>query len=491
LKRKGLTAGIILLFIGVAIAPSITLISALPSDDKNLIQSSYQTRLDSIIWDNYGFDGSTGWGWASQWDDNYPFQCQTADDFLLTNNSLITGVHWWGWFGGDIPWPNPIDINILFYDDDGTGTMPTGAGMEDPTSTALAVYNILEVYGISVHPGDPFNCIYEYNITLPTPFFVSANTKYWIAIQGNLTYPPQWGWWTNGINPDQLHIPVQGFPLLGTEYWTDLYLDGDMAFQLYGEHAFPPSPPVIHGPNTGEIYIEYQFWTDPITDPAGDSLYIRWDWDDGNITDWLGPYSSGSTVSASHEWDDAGVYDIRAELNGMAGSSGWSNPHTITIIRNQPPVANFTYTIEALSVSFDASSSYDPDGEILIWHWTFGDGASGQGQTINHTYTQPGRYNVILTIVDDHSQEDVLTKEITVQPLPFPAFFAGFITDLKYIGGDGLSFKATLVVFVLLDPIQIGRVIPQEQIWISQEYHGYLGQKIIFGRFTVIASEYP
>jgi hypothetical protein len=264
-----------------------------------------------------------------------------------------------------------------------------------------------------------------------------------------------------------------------------------MTFQLYGRLTFPPSPPVIHGPHTGEVYIDYEFWTDPITDPAGDAVYCRWDWGDGNITDWEGPYSSDSIVSASHAWTQKGCYDIRTELKGVGGSSGWSEPYMISIIQNQPPVANFTYTITDLSVYFDASSSYDPDGEILVWYWTFGDACSGQGETINHTYAQPGRYNVTLTIVDDHSHEDVLTKEITVQSLPFTAFFAGLITDLKFIGGDEISFKAKCVFFILLNPIQRGRVIPNEEIQVSREYQGYLGAKIILGRFTVLATEYP
>jgi hypothetical protein len=417
MKTKWLSVGIILLFIGVAIAPSITLISALPSDDKNLIQSSYQTRLDSIIWDNYGFDGSTGWGWASQWDDNYPFQCQTADDFLLTNNSLITGVHWWGWFGGDLPWPNPIDINILFYDDDGTGTMPTGAGMEDPTSTALAVYTITEVYGIPVDPDDPFNCVYEYNITLPTPFYASADTKYWIAIQANLTWPPQWGWWTNGINPDQLHCPVQGFPLLGTEYWTDLSSQGDMTFQLYGGLAFPPSPPVIHGLDAGEIFLEYQFWTDPIIDPAGDSLYIRWDWDDGNITDWLGPYSSGSIVYTSHAWEDAGIYDIRAQLKGTGGESNWSEPHPITIVQGGPPSTPWitgpspgkprtTYTYEfnaTVTVGYTIFYFIDwADDSNSGW---IGPYSSAEIGTANHSWAKRGTYLIQIKAMDCLGQE--------------------------------------------------------------------------------------
>ncbi|MCU0851420.1 MAG: PKD domain-containing protein, partial [Candidatus Thermoplasmatota archaeon] len=383
MNKKGLTIGIILLFIGVAIAPSINLIVVQASMDNCQMLYPDAKILDSIVWNNYGYDSSGSTGWSSQLDVVYDFNSQVADDFIIGNNTRVTGVHWWGSFSGDPPHPNPIDFNILFYADDGTGTMPTGDGMEDPTSTALAVYFIPQVNGTVCGPYDFW---FEYNVSLPQQFNITANIKYWIAIQAKLTFPPQWFLGTNGDNPDLLLGPVQGFPMMGTPYWTNLGNHGDIAFQLYGALNYAPRPPVIHGLNKGDVNVEYDFWTDPISDPSGDSLYCRWDWGDGNITDWLGPYSSGSIVSASHIWTQGGSYDIRAELKGMGGSSGWSEPHTISIFQNQPPVPNFTFTIDELTVNFDGSSSYDPDGTITTWFWDFGDGGYGPGETFTHVF---------------------------------------------------------------------------------------------------------
>jgi hypothetical protein len=187
-----------------------------------------------IIWDNYGDDGS-GNGLSSQFAADYPFQSQCADDFMFEDTAMdITSVHWWGifWNGVSGAYPNPIEFNVIFYADD--GDMPTGAGMEDPTSTALAVYNFPAVTGVEYGTDK-----YEYDAPLVPAFVAQPNEKYWIAVQAVFPFSGngQWGFATNGANPEQLSGPVQGFPLLGTAYWTPT-IYGDHAFQLSGgEHG--------------------------------------------------------------------------------------------------------------------------------------------------------------------------------------------------------------------------------------------------------------
>jgi hypothetical protein len=200
--------------------------------------SIQEKKLDNIIWDNYGIDSDTV-VLSSQFDNEYPFNSQVADDFILNNNKWITGVQWWGgYFGGTPPWPNPIDFYIIFYADDGTGMMPTGAGLDNATTTALAVYFLHDIIGT---PTGLYDC-YQYNVTFTKPFNITANTKYWIAIQAKFPIPPQWGWCTNGNNPDQMHSAVQGFPVLEVPFWTELAY-GDMAFNLVGSNTTLPAKP--------------------------------------------------------------------------------------------------------------------------------------------------------------------------------------------------------------------------------------------------------
>jgi len=62
-------------------------------------------------------------------------------------------------------------------------------------------------------------------------------------------------------------------------------------------------------------------------------------------------------------------------------------------------------------ITFNASSSYDPDGTIISYEWDFGDGSNSSGIIVNHTYSDFGSYPVILKVNDNdnvfatHSQE--------------------------------------------------------------------------------------
>jgi PKD repeat protein len=94
---------------------------------------------------------------------------------------------------------------------------------------------------------------------------------------------------------------------------------------------------------------------------------------------------------------------------------------------NQLPTASFTYSPENpvvnQTITFDASSSYDPDGQIVSYEWDFGDGTNGTEEIVNHSYSSPGNYTVNLTVTDDDSVMNSTNKTIIVYP---PA--AGFDT---------------------------------------------------------------
>ena len=54
-----------------------------------------------------------------------------------------------------------------------------------------------------------------------------------------------------------------------------------------------------------------------------------------------------------------------------------------------------------LPVTFDGSASYDPDGSITAYTWTFGDGATASGALVQHTYTNAGSFTAVLTVTDN------------------------------------------------------------------------------------------
>ena len=53
-------------------------------------------------------------------------------------------------------------------------------------------------------------------------------------------------------------------------------------------------------------------------------------------------------------------------------------------------------------VYFDASESYDPDGEIILYGWDFGDNTSTSGITTDRVYTTEGNYTITLIIRDNY-----------------------------------------------------------------------------------------
>jgi serine protease len=78
-----------------------------------------------------------------------------------------------------------------------------------------------------------------------------------------------------------------------------------------------------------------------------------------------------------------------------------------------PPAAAYTYSCTGLACTFDGSTSTDDKG-ISSYTWNFGDGRSGAGAVVNHTYGSSGTFTVSLTVRDTANQSDVESKSVTV-----------------------------------------------------------------------------
>ena len=90
----------------------------------------------------------------------------------------------------------------------------------------------------------------------------------------------------------------------------------------------------------------------------------------------------------------------------------WGNPP------NQPPIAQFQVSAEEtypfVEVTFDASGSVDPDGQIVEYRWDLGDGTESTGVVVQHSFASPGTYTVRLTVRDDKGASAMAEKMITV-----------------------------------------------------------------------------
>jgi DNA/RNA endonuclease G (NUC1) len=81
---------------------------------------------------------------------------------------------------------------------------------------------------------------------------------------------------------------------------------------------------------------------------------------------------------------------------------------------------------EGSSVSLSGAGSFDGDGTLTAYSWTFGDGSEASGQTVSHTYPQDGNYAVRLIVTDNLGIADTTFTSTTVANVaPSVAPFAG------------------------------------------------------------------
>jgi parallel beta-helix repeat protein len=132
----------------------------------------------------------------------------------------------------------------------------------------------------------------------------------------------------------------------------------------------------------------------------------------------------GGRVVCIGDGDFCGDLDIDGD--GSANIDEYDNKKlTLNIVEwlacgaiMEPPVASFTYTPPQLfanqTITFNASSSYDPDGTIENYSWEFGDGANGTGEIVTYSYSAAGIYNVALTVTDDGGDTSTTTGKIEV-----------------------------------------------------------------------------
>lgn len=159
------------------------------------------------------------------------------------------------------------------------------------------------------------------------------------------------------------------------------------------------------------------------SDADGTIAGYEWDFGDGE---------TGTGAAVTHVYDAAGTYSVELTVTDDDGAAS-TETKTITTIAapNQAPVAAFAAAKDLLVASFDAGGSSDPDGTIASYAWAFGDGASGTGVAVQHTYAAAGTYSVTLTVTDNRGATSALTQDVAVVANQAPtASFTPTVTNL-------------------------------------------------------------
>jgi PKD repeat protein len=197
---------------------------------------------------------------------------------------------------------------------------------------------------------------------------------------------------------------------------------GDRHLQLatmpFGTPGGPPpdaEEPVAEftaTPTSGVSPLTVEFDGSASYDPDGTVVGYDWDFGDGAVA--VGP-------TATHTYATIGTFTPRLTVTDNDGYTG-STVTTIQVISpSEAPHAEFTFSpstgIFPCQITFDGGSSHDPDGTIVDYSWSFGDGSRSSGRVVTHTYTRWGTFFVSLTVTDNSDVTDAKVSSIEIRRL--------------------------------------------------------------------------
>jgi hypothetical protein len=128
------------------------------------------------------------------------------------------------------------------------------------------------------------------------------------------------------------NLPIIGRSMIRWCYYqTNLFGDPTINMLDTNGNTIPDQPDKPNGPSNGMPYFNYKYKAST-TDPDGDQIFYKWDWGDGEITDWIGPFDSGVQVEEKHRWNEKGTYEIKVKAKDEIGAeTGWSESITVKI----------------------------------------------------------------------------------------------------------------------------------------------------------------
>ncbi len=125
---------------------------------------------------------------------------------------------------------------------------------------------------------------------------------------------------------------------------------------------------------------------------TGPFTYL-WDFGDGS--------GQVKDKNPSHTYETPGIYAVNETVNSSAGSVLVTKESLINAtiaIESRPVYANFSAVATRGVAPFNVQFMDLSSGPVAAWKWTFGDGNTVTEQGPNHTYVNPGVYDVTLDV---------------------------------------------------------------------------------------------
>jgi PKD repeat protein len=144
-------------------------------------------------------------------------------------------------------------------------------------------------------------------------------------------------------------------------------------------------------------------------DNDGSTVGYAWNFGDG---------ATASGVSTNHNYGQPGTYEVALTVTDNGGLTGRSTYIVhISDVPKIPPTAAISGPVAGMvndPLTFDGSGSSDRDGKIVGYAWDFGDGTTGKGPRVTHTYPVFGTYQVTLTVADNDGLSAKATQTVTI-----------------------------------------------------------------------------
>jgi PKD repeat protein len=172
----------------------------------------------------------------------------------------------------------------------------------------------------------------------------------------------------------------------------------------------PAGPPVAYiaaTPQCGHAPLNVSLDATASQDPGGTIVSYTWSIDGEELLH--GP-------TASYLFRTAGSHRVDLTVVNDHGTTGTASQ--LIEVENTAPTASARLSSDTPTpgerVLFDASGSFDPDGDIADVAWDFGDGETARGPLVGHVYDTAGTYVVVLTVEDSCGAVATLTHTLLV-----------------------------------------------------------------------------
>ena len=154
------------------------------------------------------------------------------------------------------------------------------------------------------------------------------------------------------------------------------------------------------------------------------------------------------------------------DLHGVAWNAGAPDASTDTVVSTDTdwrarglfalqavaPTAAFTESCTGLTCSFNGGTSSAPGGKITSYAWNFGDGHTGAGVSVGHTFAAGAKYTVTLTITSSLGGSAASSQQVTVTAPPPPPPAGG----ISFVGTASANGSASSLHVVTPNSVQAG-----------------------------------